>query len=51
MNAHGAVLEVVVFNTVEQRVVDEQCLALGAADHAVAGRAVTHVRDEVVTQG
>ncbi|MNR67231.1 hypothetical protein D3C85_1911230 [compost metagenome] len=51
VNAHGAVFEAIVFDAVEQRVVDEQRLALGAADHAVAGRTVAHVADDVVAQG
>src|SRR3546814_18508835 len=45
-------LEMVVLDGIEQRVVDEQRLALTTADHAVAtGIATLHVADEVAGDG
>ena len=51
VDAQGAVGEAVAFDAVEQRVVDEQRLALGAGNHRVAGAAAAHALDTVAGQG
>src|SRR5690606_13464977 len=52
VNAQVAAFEVVVGDGVEQRVVDEQRLALATLDHAViTGLPPLHVGDEVVGDG
>ncbi|CAH0290189.1 hypothetical protein SRABI06_04202 [Pseudomonas brassicacearum] len=50
VNTHDAALEMVVFDDIEQRVVDEQRLALGTANHTAVGGAAAHVADDVVAQ-